>query len=42
MMTDVFIGNHMLGKPVLRQMYANDLATAIRMGRDARVRASKG
>ena len=35
-MTSTFVGDHMLGKPDdLRQMYARDLATAIRMGRDA-------
>jgi hypothetical protein len=36
MMTDTHVGDHMLGKPEeLRKMYADDLATAIRMGRDA-------
>lgn len=35
-MTNTFIGNHMLSMPdALRQMYADDIATAIRMGRDA-------
>lgn len=35
-MTDEFVGDHMLDKPeALRQMFANSLATAIRMARDA-------
>lgn len=35
-MTTAYLGDHMLAKPAeLRRMYANDLATAIRMGRDA-------
>jgi hypothetical protein len=36
MMTDTYVGDHMLAAPAaLRQMYANDLAMAIRMARDA-------
>ena len=35
-MTTTLIGDHMLANPqMLREMYARDLATAIRMGRDA-------
>lgn len=35
-MSSSYVGDHMLAKPeALRQMYANDLATAVRMGRDA-------
>lgn len=35
-MTSTFVGDHMLSKPeALRQMYANDLATVIRLARDA-------
>lgn len=34
-MTSTFVGDHMLSKPAdLRGMYANDLATAIRLARD--------
>lgn len=34
-MTDTYVGDHMFSKPdELRRMYANDLATAIRMARD--------
>lgn len=36
MMTSTTVGDHMLKNPdALRKMYANDLATAIRLGRDA-------
>lgn len=35
-MTDTYVGDHMFAKPAdLRRMYANDLASAIRMARDA-------
>jgi hypothetical protein len=36
MMTNAFVSDLMLAEPeLLRKMYADDLATAIRMGRDA-------
>jgi hypothetical protein len=36
MMADTWLGEHVLSAPeFLRQKYADDLATAIRMGRDA-------
>ena len=42
MMTDTFVGDHMLAKPAdLRRMYAEALATAIRMGRDAGYQQAK-
>lgn len=35
-MTSTFVGDHMLAKPAeLRRMYADDLANAVRLGRDA-------
>jgi hypothetical protein len=41
-MTSTFVGDHMLAKPEdLRRMYADDLATAIRLARDAGYRQAK-